>query len=115
MTKDEEIKNLKRENEELKKSIEYYKTTILEKITEKSYYLESVKEDIDIYRKCKNHIDDYSKILDKIYAMRDTTIDIAQEKYPKLYKEFIRDVYDDNPLDVLRFINALIKEVLEKR
>jgi cell fate (sporulation/competence/biofilm development) regulator YlbF (YheA/YmcA/DUF963 family) len=115
MIKEDEITALRKENKELKEMLEYSNNTILKKIVDKSDFYDSIKEELDNYHKAKKTIDEHNKLLDKIYTMRDNTLDIAQEKYPKLYKEFVRDVYDDNPLDVLRFINALIKEVLGER
>lgn len=108
------IEELKKKNKELEDMLEYDKKIILEKITEKSIYLDQVKAEVDAYRKSQKTIDNHNKILDKINQMRDTFLDIAQEKYPKLYLEFAREIYDDNPLDVLRFINAVVKEILEK-
>lgn len=111
MTK--EIENLKKTIKEQKELLEYDKKIILEKILENSSYLESVKEEVDIYRKSKETIDKHSKLLDKINSMRDMFLDIAETKYPELYDEFVKDIYDD-PYDVLVFITAFVKEIAKE-
>jgi hypothetical protein len=110
MAKKTEIEILKEIIRDYEEKFEYNEKVILEKITEKSIYLNQVKEEVDAYRRAKKTIDDHNKLIDKILSMRDNLLDIAQEKFPSLYKEFARDVYDD-PMEILRFINAFVKEI----
>lgn len=120
-----ELEKLIQENETLKASVQHYQNTnaelmqlvessnklIKNQIIEKSVYLDSVKKEVDEYRRIKDNVKDLSKIVDKIVSMREDFLDIAKEKYPKVYEEFIKDVYD-SPYETLVFLNVLIKEIV---
>ena len=113
-TEVQEIAFLKKTNEELKKLLEYDKEVIEKKLIDKSRYLDQVKEEVDAYRKYKKTIDQHNDLIDKILSIRDIMLDITQERYPSLYKDFIQDIYDENPYEVLVFLRAFIREMFKE-
>ena len=99
---------------ELKGLLEYNEEIILKKILDKSDFYESVKAEVDSYRKYQKNIDKFTKIVDKIYSIRDELLDIAEVEMPQLYEDFVKDVYDEDPYESLVFIRAFVREITKE-
>ena len=109
-----ELEALREHNVELHKLIEYDKEVILKKILDKSAYLEQVKDEVEAYRRSQKSIDEHLKIVDKLNDMRDILLDFCEVEYPQLYSDFVQDVYTDNPMEILIFIRAFIRQVIKE-